>query len=82
LKDHKGNIIVWIVIILKIYFPLIEKFTCSNLDTQKKNLKKFKAIKPREWTILVFSNIFFYTKCAPFLLKIGEILTLMIRMAK
>jgi hypothetical protein len=31
---------------------------------------------------LFFSNIFFFTKCAPFLLKIGKDLTLMIRRAK
>jgi hypothetical protein len=33
----------------------------------------FKALKPQEWTILVFfSNFLFYTKRASFFLKIGE----------
>jgi hypothetical protein len=33
----------------------------------------FKALKPLEWTILVFFQMsIFSTKCAPFLLKIGK----------
>ncbi len=33
----------------------------------------FKALKPQEWTILIFFQMFFFpTKCAPFLLKIEE----------
>ncbi len=31
-----------------------------------------KTFKPQKWTILVFEKIFFFTKCAPFLLKFGE----------
>jgi hypothetical protein len=32
-----------------------------------------KVLKPREWTVVVvFKHPFFFTKCAPFLLKIGE----------
>jgi len=43
----------------------------------------FEALKPQKWTILVFFfQTFFSTKCAPFLLKIGEDLILIIRRAK
>ncbi len=33
LKNHKGYIIIWIIIIFFEYFPLIAKFKCSKLDT-------------------------------------------------
>jgi hypothetical protein len=43
------------------YFPLIEKFTCSKFDTNKKCFCMFKAFKLQEWTILVFfRHHFFY----------------------
>jgi hypothetical protein len=32
----------------------------------------FKGFKPQKWTTLFLSNILFSTKCAQFLLKIGE----------
>ncbi len=54
------------------YFPLIGKFTCSKLDTNKKCFYLFKAFKLQEWTIFVFFKHFFSTKCAPFLLKIKQ----------
>jgi hypothetical protein len=32
----------------------------------------FKAFKPQEWIVFFFSNVLFFTKCAPFILKIEE----------
>jgi hypothetical protein len=43
----------------------------------------FKAFKPQKWIVLVFfKHSFSSTICAPFLLKLKRILTLMIRRAK
>jgi len=54
-------------------FLLIANFTSSKFDTNQKCFCMFKALKPQEWIVLVFfSNMFFSTKYAPFLLKIGE----------
>jgi hypothetical protein len=64
------------------YFSLIAKFICSKFDTNQKYFCMSKTLKPQEWIVLVFFKHPFFTKCAPFLLKIGEDLTLMIRKAK
>ncbi len=65
------------------HFPLIAKFTCSKFDTNEKCFCTFKALKPQEWTILVFFQMsFFYTKCAPFLWELDRILSLMIKREK
>ncbi len=53
------------------YFSLIAKFTCFKLN-RNQNVYMFKAFKLEEWTIFVFFQTFFFTKCAPFLLKIEE----------
>jgi hypothetical protein len=45
------------------YFPLITKLTCSKLDMNQKCFFMFKALKPIEWKILIFSNLFFYQMC-------------------
>ncbi len=83
LKNHKGSIIVWIVIIFLEYFSLIAKFTCSKLDRNQKYFCMFKAFKPQEWTILIFFKCFFSTKCAHHSFwKLERILTLMIKRAK
>jgi hypothetical protein len=72
LKYHKGNIIVWIFIFFGEYFPLITNFTCSKLDKNQKCFYMFKALKHRKWIVFVFfKGFYFFTKCAPFLLKIG-----------
>jgi hypothetical protein len=56
-----------------IFFPLIAKFTSSKFDKNKKCFFMFKTLKPQEWTIIVFFKCpFFFNKCAPFHLKIGE----------
>jgi hypothetical protein len=71
LKNHKGSIIIWIVIIVLKHFPLIAKFTCSKLDTNIKKNCMFKELEPQKWIVRVFfQTSFFSTKCAPFLLKI------------
>ncbi len=54
------------------YFPLIKNFTFLKLDTNKKCFCMFKALKLQEWAVLVFSNVLFIIKCAPFLLKFEE----------
>jgi len=54
------------------YFPFVTKFTCSKFDMNQKCFFMFKTLKLVKWTILIFSNIFFSTKCAAFLLKIEE----------
>jgi hypothetical protein len=65
LKDHKWNILLWIIIFLGKYFSLIEKFTCSKLDRNKKCFCIFKALKPWKCTILVFFKCpFLFIKCA------------------
>ncbi len=54
------------------YFPLITKFTASKIDINKKCLH-VQNIQISKLTIFIFSKCsFFTTKCAPFLLKIGE----------
>jgi hypothetical protein len=71
LKNHKGNIIIWIVIISFGIFSTNYKVYMFKVWHKLKFFCIFKAFKLREWTILVFSNVlFFSTKCAPFLLKI------------
>jgi hypothetical protein len=55
------------------FFPLIAKFTCPKLDTNQKCLNacsKHSNIESEQY--LYFSNIFFSTKCGPFLLKIEK----------
>jgi hypothetical protein len=55
------------------YFSLIANFICSRFDIYQKCFGMFKALKPQEWTIFIFfQTSFFLTKCASFLLKIGE----------
>ncbi len=65
------------------YFPLITKFICSMLDTNKKYFCMFKALKPRKWTIFnFFKHSFFLPNVHRSFFKLERILTLMIRRAK
>jgi hypothetical protein len=41
-------------------FSLITKFTSSKFDTNQKYFCMFKALKPREWIVLVFFKCFFF----------------------
>jgi hypothetical protein len=72
LKDHKGNIIVWII---------IKKIGIISINYKVYMLKawhKFKKLhvqntQPSKVDIPYFFQTFFFsTKCAPFLLKIGK----------
>jgi hypothetical protein len=55
------------------YFSLIAKFTCSQLDTNKKMFLHVQSTQTSRMDNLYFFQMsFFSTKCAPFLLKIGE----------
>ncbi len=81
LKDKKGSIIVWIIIIFLQYFPLIAKVTCSNLDITKECFYMFKTLKPRK-DIHFFQMSFFLPNVHHSLWKLERILTLMIIKAK
>jgi hypothetical protein len=70
LKDHRGSIIVYIIIIFLEYFTLITKFTCSKLNTNQKKNCMFKTFKPWKWIVFIFLKRL--TKCAPFHLKIEK----------
>jgi hypothetical protein len=47
-------------------------FWIVKFDTNQKCFYMFKTLKPWKWLVLVFFQMFFFTKCAPFLLKIKE----------
>jgi hypothetical protein len=82
LKDHKDNIINWIVIIFLEYFSfIIAKFTCSKFDTNQKYFCMFKTLKPWKWIILIFLKHFFYSTKFVFLKIEEDFLTLVIRRA-
>jgi hypothetical protein len=82
-KDHKGNIIILIVIICLEYFSLIAKFTCSKFDTNKKCFGMFKTLKPRKSMVLVFfKHLIFLPNVHHSFWKLKNILTLMVRRAK
>jgi hypothetical protein len=54
-------------------FHQLQSLHVQSLTQIKECFCMFKALKPREKTILVFfQTSFFSTKCAPFLLKIGK----------
>jgi hypothetical protein len=84
LKYHKRNIIIWIVIIFWEYFPLIENFTCSKLDTNK-----LKKLHVQSTQTLKMNNPCFLKKMFFFLpnvhhsfWKLERILTLKIKREK
>jgi hypothetical protein len=54
------------------YFLLIAKFTCSKLDTNQFFFVCSKHSNFENGQFVFFSNVLFFTKCAPFLLKIGK----------
>jgi hypothetical protein len=82
-KSQGKFIIIWIVIILLKYFPLITKFTCSKFDTNQKCFCRFKTFKLQEWTILIFfKHHFFLPNVHHSFWKLERILLLMIRRAK
>jgi hypothetical protein len=62
LKDHKGNMIVFIVIIFSEYFLLIAKFVGSKLHTNKNCFYLLKAFKLQKWIVLIFSNVIFFSQ--------------------
>ncbi len=71
LKYHKGSIIVWIVIYVFGIFSMSYKVS-QNLTQMKFFFTCSKHLNLDNGQFLSFSNIFFSTKCAPFLLKIEE----------
>jgi hypothetical protein len=55
------------------YFSLIENFTCSKFQTNQKCFCIFKIQTSRMEKIKIKNQTsFFFTKCAPFLQKIGD----------
>jgi hypothetical protein len=66
-------------------FMRIFSINCKHAQslTQIKNVFPCsKHFKLRVWTILVFFKQFFYTKCAPFFLKIGKDFNIDVRRLK
>jgi len=79
LKNHKGCIMAWIIIIFLEYFSLIAKFICLKLDTYQKCFCMFKSFKLGGWTIFIFSKRFFFLPNVHHSFwKLERILTLMI----
>ncbi len=83
LKDHKWNIIIWIIIIFLVIFSINCKVYILKVWHKLKmflyvlNIQTSRVNNP--W---FFQTSFFSTKCASFLLRMKRILTLMIRKAK
>jgi len=47
-------------------------FIIAKFDINIKTICMFKTLKSPMWTMLFFPNIIFFTKCAPFILKIED----------
>ncbi len=78
LKNHKGSIIVWIVIIIfGIFFIVCIHAQNLGGGLHVQNTQILKVDNP-----YFFRTSFFSIKCTPFLLKIKKIVTLMIRREK
>ncbi len=73
LKNKKGNIIVWIVInVFEIFFIDCKVYMFKAWHKAQIFFTCSKHSNFENGQSLFFSNVFFYTKCAPFLLKIGK----------
>ncbi len=81
MKDHKGTIIVWIVIKNLEYFSLIVKFTCSKWHKSKMFLH-VQSTQTLKVDNLYFFKCFFFLHVPHSFWKMERFLTLMIKRAK